>query len=59
MVQLLLLLGGSCMSWMPQGTKALREAKGKEQLVTSGPPTPESSDLRVYLDCRRQATTHN
>ena len=23
----------------------------KEQSVTSGPPTPESPDLRVYLDC--------
>ena len=39
------------MSWMPQGTRAPREANGKEQPVTSGPPTPESSDLRVYLDC--------
>ncbi len=38
------------MSWMPQEPKAPREAKGKEQLVTSGPPTPKTHVLRVYLD---------
>ncbi|MHB0958908.1 MAG: transglutaminase-like domain-containing protein [Pirellulaceae bacterium] len=27
-----------------------RPWQGKEQIVTSSPPTPESSDLRVYLD---------
>ncbi len=28
-----------------------RPWQGKELPVPSGPPTPESHDLRVYLDC--------